>query len=186
MLSESSHSSRYSSQSNLSDLDETVNISQIRQGLSLFRKKIIADVKKFLHDNCRGAPTSTRSGKVKIDEILLDAKYFLRALSVKKMRLRANRLMRAYWSDEERDRLITRKNKRFPMARIVSSQNYNDLIHLCYSLQKRRFLPHTSKHNPDKHLYQWVIDFLKVDQATRKKQKETEKNGARGVRSSSV
>ncbi|XP_057329825.1 uncharacterized protein LOC130670436 [Microplitis mediator] len=168
--SSSIHSSRSSSPSSPSDFNDIVNMSQLQHGLKLFRKKIVSDVKKVLLKNNLGRPSTDNNGKVEIKGISLDAKNFSRALSAKKMSLRARRLMRAYWTENERDRLITRKNKKFPNALIVSSRNYNDFINLCYALQRTRFFKHTKKHNPEHNIYRWVTDFLKNDRFARKKQ----------------
>ncbi|XP_044020322.1 uncharacterized protein LOC122860530 [Aphidius gifuensis] len=103
-----------------------------------------------------------------IDGISINSHCWYLAANAKTMRKRANHIMRGCWTEEERNILVLRRNKRYDDGRVVKSRELENIKTLCLNLQSAKKLKYKKgKHNIEANLRDWLKDFLKNDRYRR-------------------
>ncbi|KAH0546561.1 hypothetical protein KQX54_011508, partial [Cotesia glomerata] len=120
------------------DANEDVHITRkdLRSDLKSFRRVILLGLKKY-SKNILKKRHNRNTGMVEFFEgVFLEQKWLLKAATARKMSLRANHVMRAYWSRSKRMNLYAKNPKGLRNAIEVQSKEYQDLIDICNALPK--------------------------------------------------
>ncbi|KAH0552475.1 hypothetical protein KQX54_010668 [Cotesia glomerata] len=157
------------------DVNEDVHIMRkdLRSDLKSFRRVILLDMKKY-SKNILKKRHNRSTGMVEFFEgVFLEQKWLLKAATARKMSLRANHVMRAYWSRSKRMNLYAKNPKGLRNAIEVQSKEYQDLIDIFNALPKINSVRRNKKQKPDINKYKWVRTFLKNDRFQQRHGKKT-------------